>query len=213
MARSAQLKEQVAALQKALADLASSQAEATKMRQEEHAIFTNNKADTEQGLEGVKMALKILREYYAQDDKAHVAAEGAGTSIVGLLEVVESDFSKGLAEMTTAEDSAANTYDEETKANAISKASKEKDVEYKSKEATGLDKAVAEATSDRSGVQAELDAVVEYLGKLETYSERSRRREAEIAGLKEALKILDGEAVLIQQTSHLLRGVRRHAAA
>merc|ERR1719434_418306 len=38
-ARSAQLKEQVAALQQALADLAASQAEMDKIRSEEHALY------------------------------------------------------------------------------------------------------------------------------------------------------------------------------
>merc|ERR1719243_567564 len=72
-ARSAQLKEEVAGLEKALADLASSQAEMDKLRSEEHEQFLSNKADMEQGLEGVKMALKVLTEYYAKDDKAHSA--------------------------------------------------------------------------------------------------------------------------------------------
>merc|ERR1712048_662264 len=93
-ARSAQVKEETAALQKALADLAASQAEATKMRQDEHSTFVKSKADMEQGLEGVKMALTILREYYATKEKDHAEAEGASTTILGLLEVVESDFSK-----------------------------------------------------------------------------------------------------------------------
>merc|ERR1711920_141752 len=93
-ARSAQLKEEVAALQKSLAELAVSQAEMDKMRREENAAFTQNKADMEQGLQGVKLALKVLRDYYAQD-KAHDAAEGGGANIIGLLEVVESDFTKG----------------------------------------------------------------------------------------------------------------------
>merc|ERR1712151_177194 len=172
----------------------------------------------EQGLEGVKLALKVLREYYAQD-KAHAAAEGAGANIIGLLEVVESDFSKGLAEMTAAEESAQATYDTETKENEIEKTTKDQDVAYKTKESAGLDKAVAEASSDRSGVQTELDAVNEYLSTLkkecveeaETYAERKARFEAEIAGLKEALQILESETALLQKSSkHALRGVRPH---
>merc|ERR1719316_703231 len=51
-ARSAQLKEEVAALEKSLAELAASQAQMDKIRAEEHAQYISNKADMEQGLEG-----------------------------------------------------------------------------------------------------------------------------------------------------------------
>merc|ERR1740129_1588482 len=96
---------------------------------------------------------------------------------------------------------------------------KDQDVKYKAKEAADLDKAVESDSTDRSGVQAELDAVNEYLDSLhekcdetvEPYAERKRRREAEIAGLKEALIILEGQASLAQlKTRHFLRGVRSH---
>merc|ERR1719152_1053316 len=212
-AKSAQLKEQVAALQKALAEIASSQAEMDKLRSEEHAAYTSNKADMEQGLEGVKAALNILREYYAKDGKSHGAAEGAGAGIIGLLEVCESDFSKDLAEIVSTEETSANSYERATKENEVETASKNQDVKYKSQESTRLDKQVAEATSDRSGVQEELDAVLEYLDKLkerciakaETYADRKARRDAEIAGLKEALEILDGQAVLLQTKRSFLK--------
>jgi len=95
----------------------------------------------------------------------------------------------------------------------MEKVTKGKDVEYKNKEAAGLNKAVAEAKSDRTGVQAELDAVLEYLGKLEdkcvakaeSYSDRAAAREAEIAGLKEALTILEDQAVLLQRSKRTLK--------
>jgi len=215
--RSTQLKEEVAVLQKELADAAKSQAEWDKFRQEEHDTFVKNKAEMDEGLEGIKMALKVLREYYAKGDKAHEAADGSASGIVGLLEVVESDFSKGLAEMIAAEEGAQTAYDAATKENQVTTASKKQDVKYKTKEYVDLDKATSGATSDRSGVQAELDAVTEYLGKLEEmcvakvepYAERKRRREEEIAGLKEALSILEGEAVLLQRksTARSLRGL------
>jgi len=213
---SAQLKEEVAILTKELADLAKSQAEMDSIREKEKTQFAENKAEMEQGLEGVKLALKILREYYSKEDKAHAAAEGAGGGIIGMLEVIESDFSKGLAELIAEEESAAAEYDKITKENAIAKATKEQDVKYKTKEAKSLDTAVVEATADRTGAQTELDAVLDYwksltdqcVAKVEPYEERKKRREAEIAGLKEALSILNGEAVLLQQKSNAkkLRG-------
>merc|ERR1719263_518713 len=117
--------------------------------------------------------------------------------------------------MEATEQSAASEYNQLSQANKIEKATKEQDVKYKTKESKGLDKAIAEATADKGTVQEELDAVLEYytgikarcIAKAETYGERVKRREAEIAGLKEALSILDGEAVLIQQTAkRSLRG-------
>merc|ERR1719163_1937322 len=191
-ARSKQLKEQVAALSKALKDLAASRAESTKLRQDEHSAFVQNKAELEQGIEGVKLALKALREYY--EKKEATSDQGAGTSIIGLLEVCESDFTKGLTEAVSTEEEAARSYDQNEKDNEIDKVTKEKDVEYKTKEAAKLDKVIAETTKDRATEQAELDAVLEYLKKLEdmcvskveTYAARKAHREAEIAGLREA---------------------------
>merc|ERR1719305_908338 len=66
-AESAKLKEEVAILSKELADLAKSQAEMDKVREEEKAAYDANKAEMEQGLEGIKLALKVLRDYYAKE--------------------------------------------------------------------------------------------------------------------------------------------------
>jgi len=207
---SAKLKEEVATLSKELSDLATSQAEMDKVREEEKAAFDKNKAEMEQGLEGIKLALKVLRDYYAKGQAS--SAQGAGGGIIGMLEVIESDFSKGLAEMISVEEEAAADYEKTTKENEIAKTTKEQDVKYKTKEAKSLDKAVAEHTSDREGLQTELDAVLDYwtqiqeqcIAKPEPYEERKKRREAEIAGLKEGLAILEGEA-FIQKKSTLHR--------
>merc|ERR1712113_998058 len=102
-----------------LADLAASQAEIDKLRSQENADYKQTRADMEQGLAGVKLALKVLREYYTKGDKAHEAAQGAGEGIIGLLEVIESDFTKALAEIISTEESAAAAFDKQTKENAI----------------------------------------------------------------------------------------------
>merc|ERR1711934_54866 len=146
--RSAQLKGEVAELEKGLSALAKAQAEMDKIRLEEKETYTKAKAEMEAGIKGVQLALKVLRDYYAKADKAHVSDEGGGAGIIGLLEVVESDFSKGLIEMTSTEETAQAEYDQETKENEIEKTTKEQDIKYKTEEATGLDKAIAEATSD-----------------------------------------------------------------
>merc|ERR1719454_2040607 len=188
-ARSAKLKEEVAVLQEELAALAKAQAEMDKLRAEEKAAFDKNSAEMKKGIKGVQLALKVLRDYYAKDDKAHSSSDGAGSGIIGMLEVAESDFSKGLAEMTSVEETAVAEYEATSKENAITKATKEQDVKYKTKEFKGLDKDTAEATADRSGVQEELDAVMDYykgikarcVAKAEPYEERVKRRTAEIA--------------------------------
>jgi len=215
-ARSAQLKDEVATLQAELAKLAKAQANMDKIRQEEKTAYGENKAELEKGITGIQAALKVLTEYYASDS-AHSSADGAAGGIIGLLEVCEADFSKNLAQVTADEEAAVNEYETVTKENEIEKTTKDQDVRYKTKESKDLDKSSAELNSDRSGVQAELDAVNEYLTKLEgqciakaeTYAERKERRVAEIEGLKEALNILETETALVQQ--HVARRTLRGA--
>jgi DNA repair exonuclease SbcCD ATPase subunit len=206
-AQSAKLKEEVATLQKELATLAKEQAEMDRVRQEENAAYSKNKPEMEKGLEGISLALKVLREYYSKEEGDHDAAEGAASGIIGLLEVAESDFTKGIAEMTAQEESAAAAYEKETNENEIVRTTKQQDAKYKTKEAASLDQAVAELSADSSNVQEELDAVLQYgkeldkecVAKAETYEERVARRNAELAGLKEALEILSNDAALVQE--------------
>jgi len=213
-AKSAKLKADVATLENELSKLAKSQAEMDKLRGEEKAAFEESKAELEKGLSGIKAALKVLNEYYAKEDKAHDAADGAGNGIISLLEVCEADFSKNLAQITTDEETAVAEYEKETKENEIEKTTKTQDVKYKTKESKELDKYAAELSSDRAGVQDELDAVLEYLSKMEkrciakaeTYADGAARRAAEIAGLKQALEILESETALVQRKRGSFRG-------
>jgi len=214
--KSAQLKAEIAALQGQLAKLAQSQVEMDKLREEGKAEYVSTRADLEKGLEGLKLALKILTEYYAESDKAHDSADGAGNGIISLLEVCESDFTRDLARVISDEDSAVAEYEKVSKENEIEKTTKTQDVRYKTKESKRLDQDSAELSSDRSTVQAELDATQEALAKLEeqcidkaeTYAQRKARHAAEIAGLKEALDILENETAFLQQRKvrHHLRG-------
>jgi predicted nucleic acid-binding Zn-ribbon protein len=224
-AKSAKLKGEVVELQAALAALAKEQADMDKLRTEQHADYVTAKADLELGLSGVRQALELLREYYGsaaamlqQPEPPMPAtfekADGAASSIIGILEVCESDFAKNLAQEESSESDAQSVYDSTTQGNAIEKTEKDQSEKYKTQEATGLDKAVADLSSDRATANTELDAVMEYYGKIkerciakpETYAERKGRREAEIAGLKQALDILDNETAFVQRKGHNMRG-------
>merc|ERR1719161_3467207 len=242
-AGSARLKEEVKALQEELAALHKLQADMDKAREEEHAHYVEAKAELEEGLEGVRKALSVLQDYYAskEEDAAsllqggadmsammqqpavpvnHAPATGAGGGIISILEVVESDFAKNLAEEETEESDSQEAYDKLTQENKVSVAEKQQDAKYKGQEAKALDKNIAAESADRDTAQTELSAVLEYYEKLqdrcvakpETYEVRKQRREAEIAGLKSALEILAGDAVLLQEgSSRALRGVRARA--
>jgi len=228
-AKSAGLKNDVKEIQAELAKLAKSQAEADKMRRTSHGDYTQAKADLELGIEGVRKALSVLRDYYGGAAAAgasmmqsgsdftammqqpampeqHAAAGGAGGSIIGMLEVVESDFAQNLATEETQEADSEVEYQKSTQMNKVTNTIKEQDVKYKTKEFKGLDKTLSELSSDRETAGTELSAVLEYDGKIkerciakpETYESRVGRREAEIAGLKDALSILEGESAFVQ---------------
>jgi chromosome segregation ATPase len=225
-AKSVELKGEVKELQHELAELAQAQAEMDQIRQEQHAAYTTAKADLEQGLGGVSKALKVLKDYYADDaallqqpaaPSEFKKAGGAGGSIIDILEVVESDFEKSLADEEGQESDAASTYEKTTQENKVTKATKEGDVKGKTQEFKSLDQSIAELSADRESVATELDAVNEYYAKIkdrciakpETYADRKARRENEIAGLKQALSVLENETALVQRR---FRGSSRHAA-
>jgi len=222
-ARSARLKDEVKSTQATLAALAKQQAEMNKVRQDSHAAYVTAKADLELGLSGVDKALGLLRDYYGgaaflQSEQPvvpeHGKATGAGDSIINILEVVESDFSKNLAAENMQEDDSASAYEKTTQENKITAAQKEQDVKYKTQNFKGLDKELAELSSDRNSANTELSAVLEYdtqikarcIAKPETYEARKERRTAEINGLKEALAILEEETALVQRKKHGHRG-------
>ena len=68
-AKIAKLKEEVADLQAALAEAAKLKAQMDEDRADQQKAYLEDKADLEQGLKGVEMALKVLRDYYAKQEE------------------------------------------------------------------------------------------------------------------------------------------------
>jgi len=237
-AKTASLKADAKVLQSELAALAKEQAQMDQIRQETHADYVNSKQDLTLGLSGVRKAISVLREYYGGESSAllqsgvvsameqpempelHKKAGGAGSSIIGILEVVEADFAKNLATEETGESDAQATYEKVTQENKVLRAQKEQDVKYKTANSKTLDKEVSDISSDRSTSNLELSAVLEYYAKIkerciakpESFEDRQRRRAEEIAGLKEALKTLQEETAFIQRRTNRVH-MRGTAAA
>jgi len=75
---SRKLKGDVARLQKELGDAQSTQAQMDKTRAEEKSLYKKDKPEMEQGLEGIKKALEVLRDYYSKGDDASSSGAGGG---------------------------------------------------------------------------------------------------------------------------------------
>jgi chromosome segregation ATPase len=229
--KSGQLKEEVSELMSELSTLTKEQAEMDGIRRKENSAYVTVKKDLELGLSGVRKALSVLREFYAapkesllqtDDDGEQMSSlmqqavtqpappqqaeksSGAGTGIISLLEVCESDMAKNLATEDAQESDAATSYDKQTQANKVTKAEKEQDVKYKTQEFKGLDKAISELEADKATENSELSAVNEYFAKIKercvakpsTYEERKARRDAEVKGLQDALTSLENAALM-----------------
>merc|ERR1719405_223741 len=165
-------KETIALLEKELGKIAAEQKTADETRMAEKEAWGAAKSDFEQGLEGVQMALEVLRDYYAEKDDAALIqgaqsdlgdamslaqsgkSSGAASGIIGMLEVAESDFSKMLAEGSAAEDQSQSEYEALTEDNKVLTAETEA--------------FLSETKDDLGTTQEELDAVLEYYDKKET---------------------------------------------
>jgi len=208
--------EQIATMGKDIATLIQEQADLTKAMTEATEQRTKEKRENEEaiadaiaGSTAVRKALVILREFYAsQESFAQQVPEMkeykgmASGGIVGMLEVVETDFVRLETETKAAEAQAASAYAQfmkDAKADSLMKHNKE--VKLK------LEKDQAEF--ENSNLKKDLDLTTEQLGKANEYYEylkpeclevhvnyedRVARRKEEIAALKEAYEILDSKS-------------------
>jgi len=201
------------------ADLANAMSEATKVRSEEKAENKKAVEESKEGRVAVKQAIGVLKEFYSKQGDAELlqnakagqvpemAAYGgmqnAKGGVVGMMEVIESDFARVEADTTASENQAASQYDqfmEDAKADTKAK----HDSEFQ----LGLDKDQAEyeqeqAQKDLDSTQKQLDSANAYFGELKpqcvevqvSFAERVKMRNDEIAALKEAYKALNGETL------------------
>jgi len=212
----AKLTEEITALSTAVSDLDAAVAKATSMREAEKAKNAETIKDATEAQTAVAQALTVLKEFYAKAgkatafvqqpevfDKPYKGMGGMAGGVVGMLEVIESDFARVQAETTAAEAAAAAEYKQFMHDSTVDKADMERDIGHKKTKKENEEAAVVEQKTDLEGTQKELDAALRYYDKLKpsciaegpSYEERVARRKEEIQSLQEALKILNGEGI------------------
>eukprot|EP00397_Hematodinium_sp_SG-2012_P020951 GEMP01021616.1.p1 GENE.GEMP01021616.1~~GEMP01021616.1.p1 ORF type:complete len:684 (+),score=216.20 GEMP01021616.1:89-2053(+) len=218
-ARIAKLTQEIADLSAAIANIDASVDEATKNRNEENVKNTQSVADAKEAQVAVSRALTILREFYdkaaaatslvqgpAEDapetfDKSYQGMQSESGGVVGMLEVIQSDFARLESETSAAEAQAADEFKTFTNDSEVDKAVKTTEMNHRESSKQQAKSKLNATKKDLAGSQEELDAANTYYDKLKptcvdsgaTYEDRVARRAEEIQSLKEALRILTGE--------------------
>jgi len=216
----AKLTEEIAELTKAVAELDAAMAKATEIRAAEKEKNTETIKDAQDAQTAVAQALVILKEFYAKAaeatalvqqkqeppaifDSPYKGMQAENGGVVGMLEVIESDFARLESETKAAEATAQKEYDEFMTDSEVDKAAKTKDIEHKTAKKQDQEQSLVSKNEDLEGTQKELDAALAYFDKLKpscvdsgvSYEDRVARRKEEIESLQEALKILNGEDI------------------
>lgn len=208
---------QVKDLQKALAT-------ATEARAAEKVENLQTLKTAKEGIVAVRQAIEILSEFYKKAARAEVLIQaspvdedttGAGFSgayrgkqessqgIIGLLQVMESDFDRTIRTTKEAEEAAAASFVKFDRTSKADIKGKETKIELDAEDLKTTKNNIAQKMADLKTAMNLLDAALKMFETLKptcidtgmSYSERVQKRDEEIAALKRALCILDTEKV------------------
>jgi len=177
-------------------------AEATDLRNKESAANKKTVDEAKAAQSAVADAIAVLQAFYqkANESSAYSSGnQGGGQSVLGMLEVIQSDFARLEAETEKAEENATqlhSNYETESESNI---AKNQAQVESKTGAMNTATADKADAKNDRERAQKSLDLANQELEKLRptcidagsSHSERMQSRQDEIQSLKEALEILE----------------------
>lgn len=222
------LKEEIADLAKQIADLNKQVVEMTELRAKEKADNEKTLADAESGKAAVDQAIALLKKYYdsalvqtrsrqtpliedregntvgdlapetfsSTDEYRGKVAESKG--IIGILEVISSDFDRTIKTVGDAEVTAQKDFEEMKSDTEASIADKEQLKKTKKGELETKESDLVGFKDDFKTAKEMNEQALEELSKLKTscvdsgesWAERAQHRKDEIEALKEALQIL-----------------------
>ena len=147
--------------------------------------------------------VRSRQEPPATFDAPYQGLQAANGGVIGMLEVITSDFARLESETTASEAQSQKEYDDFMTDSKVSKAQAESDTEHTHAKKQTAEMSVETGKQDLEGTQAELTAALDYFEKLKpscietgvSHEERAARRQEEIESLQEALRILNGEEV------------------
>jgi len=228
----AQLTQAIKTLEGEVAEIDKAQAAATKLRTEEHAAYAKASKDFRDSATAVAQAVEVLQNFYsgasfiqtgskirsksASSDESQGQGDTANV-IISVLEMAQEDFTTLLAETEAVESEAAAAYTKLETENKVAKASKLAEAKGNESQVKSLTSQLTMSKEDKASTQQELDAVLAYLDKLKpeceskamSYEEKKAARDAEIAGLKDALDILASPGAALVQTGRHVQRITR----
>jgi hypothetical protein len=222
--------EKLAELAEVVQELTTDIAKATKLREEEKSSNEAKIKDSQDAQTALTQAVTVLQEFYAKAgestalisleefngvrassvqappavfDSPYQGMQAQNGGVIGLLEVITSDFARLESETTASEAQSAKEHNDFMTDSKVSKAQAETDTEHTHAKKQTAEMAIETAKADLDGTQRELTAALDYFEKLKpscietgvSHEERAARRQEEIESLQEALKILNGEDV------------------
>jgi hypothetical protein len=215
--------EEIAALTKEITTLSDSLDKLAKERDEEKAENAATVKEAEEGKQAVEEAIDILNKFYgtaakesllqrraaihgvdedapdAGFDGAYQGSQSESGGVIGMLEVIKSDFEREISETEKDEKAAAKEYMEFETTTKTSKKTKETTKTALEQELSEINSHISEHKNSMTAEQELLEKAIQELQQLQpacvntgmSYEERVAKREQEQETLRQALCILD----------------------
>jgi len=217
------LTEDISVLTTEIDELETSLAKTTKERSEESAENSNTIHEAQEGKAAIEEAIEVLDHFYKTAAKAadvtllqqgptadmpdagfegaNRGSQSASTGILGMMEVILSDFERSISSTEKWEKEAAAEFLEFETTTKVSMGKKTSMKTNKDQELTETNSQIAEDNESLTDEQALLDKSIQEIQELQpacvetgmSYEDRVAKREQEIESLKEALCVLDKE--------------------
>eukprot|EP00444_Apocalathium_aciculiferum_P002682 CAMPEP_0183396556 /NCGR_PEP_ID=MMETSP0370-20130417/10072_1 /TAXON_ID=268820 /ORGANISM="Peridinium aciculiferum, Strain PAER-2" /LENGTH=698 /DNA_ID=CAMNT_0025577357 /DNA_START=42 /DNA_END=2138 /DNA_ORIENTATION=+ len=220
-AAEAELTQEIADLSDNVASITKAMQEAVAERQAEKETNEETIADAFASQKAIAEALAVLREFYAKaaqatsfaqrqspaedapetfGDEPYTGMQGESGGVLGMLEVIVSDFARLEAETSTAESEAVADHKRFMADSDTDKAVALTEIEHNDSRLLMTKQSLSGAQTTLEQTRISLDAATSYYYKLKpscevsfSYDERVQKRKEEIESLRDAYVILAGE--------------------